>query len=350
MSTLTPVRKIEGICLWWEAQCLIRAVGRRIDISRDNGQSFSTVAHLDFGLAKNRLVSTRLTARLLRLNPKHCLRLNASRFVIVAAGKVYLLDIDNKTADIVSAISGSRPLRMAYDGNYLYYGEYHRNADRLPIRIFRSGDEGRSWQVCHTFHGIRHVHGIYFDQYSQHLWITTGDIGNEAAIWKADVAFSSILPVLIGSQQTRAIDLLFTEQKVYFGTDAPEEQNYLYSMDRDGTALTALGAAPGPVFHALNTGEQQYFSTACEPSENLQLTQATLLSVANGSIKQIYQLKKDRYSMKYFQYGQLLFPSGPGVPGQLWCSSFACEQDQYSFCFSLPDELDSDASCCAASE
>jgi hypothetical protein len=33
--------------------------------------------------------------------------------------------------------------------------------------------------------------------------------------------------------------------------------------------------------------------------------------------------KKDIWPMKYFQYGQVFFPSGPGDGKHLWCTPFA---------------------------
>ena len=32
--------------------------------------------------------------------------------------------------------------------------------------------------------------------------------------------------------------------------------------------------------------------------------------------------------MKYFQYGQVMFPSGPGDNKNLWCTPFATQYDQ----------------------
>lgn len=327
------INVIEGICLWWGQDYLIRAVGRRIDVSDDNGASFTTVSYLDFGYKKNQILSSKLGSRLFRLNPKHCVRLNESEFILLAANIIFLLNVTNSKVRRLSTISGKRPLRMAFDGSAIYYGEYLGNPERRPINVYKSQDMGRSWEICHTFTGIRHVHGVYHDKKTDSLWITTGDYGSEAAIWQANLDFTEVDRVLSGSQQTRVIDLLFNSDQIIYGTDAPDDQNHIYRLNRITNDVVELAAVEGPVFHAFDSQSASYFSTACEPSIAKKYTHAVLYRYCDGHVSEVTRFKKDIWSMKYFQYGQILFPSGPGLDRNIWCSSFACENDQRSFHF-----------------
>ena len=324
-------KKNRGICHWWEPECLIRSVGHRIDLSTDNGDTFSTLCYLNYEPHKRLASMSRLGSRLLRTNPKHFIKLTPELFLIFAAGSIYQLNLKTKSAIAVSSIIGSRPLRVAFDGESVFYGEYCSNPNREPICVYKSSDFGITWDVCYEFSGIRHVHGVFFDAYSSDIWITTGDYGEEAAIWRTDSKFSSIEKVVSGGQHTRVIDLLFEEHRIFFGTDAPEEPNWLCAMSRDGSNLERIAEMSGPVFHAKKIAGELYFSTACEPAKSTVYTHSELIGISNSEVQTLSSLKKDKWSMKYFQYGQIFFPDGPGVEGQLWYSSFACKNDQFSF-------------------
>src|SRR5699024_2171395 len=115
--------------------------------------------------------------------------------------------------------------------------------------------------------GIRHIHGIYQDPYTERVWITSGDNDDEAALYRTDVKFDHLEKVLFGSQQTRAIRLLFTPQYIYFGSDAPNELNYIYRMHRETKKVDQLMQVGSSVFHGCKVGDWLFFSTAVEPSE-----------------------------------------------------------------------------------
>lgn len=80
-------------------------------------------------------------------------------------------------------------------------------------------------------------------------WISTGDDDHEAALYVTDPEFSRLEKVLYGSQQTRTIKLLFTEQYIYFGSDAPHEVNYLYRMNKSIHKTERLARVGSSVFH-----------------------------------------------------------------------------------------------------
>lgn len=170
---------------------------------------------------------------------------------------------------------------------------------------------------------IRHIHGIYQDPFTQKVWISTGDFGEEAALWETDAAFSKVEKIISGSQQTRAIKLLFTKDYIYYGSDTPKEQNYISRMHRETRTIEQLTKVGSSVFHGTKVGDWLFFSTAIEPSEVNKTKQAEVWASPNGTDwKCILKFKKDIWSMKYFQYGQVFFPNGPGDGKNLWVSPF----------------------------
>jgi hypothetical protein len=193
---------------------------------------------------------------------------------------------------------------------------------------------GRSWQSVYQFTGIRHVHGVYYDKYEDCIWTTTGDTNSESAIWVTRDQFANLQRITGGSQQCRAIRLLFTSDYIYFGSDAPEENNYIYRISRNTLETERLAAVGGPVYHGCQTNSGLFFSTACEPTRVGHERSAVVWHSRDGiSWSVLARFKKDRLPM-LFQYGQVFFgevtSSMPGV----WISPFATEYSDRSLYFS----------------
>jgi hypothetical protein len=267
-----------------------------------------------------------LIARLLRNGVHHfipldnndCAFIYNKRLRIIQSGKV-LFD---------EPIPGSRPLSFEKIGNKLIFGEYRSNPERSHISIFSIDLNEKPLLVkAFTFEGIRHIHGIYQDPYTEVVYITTGDENNEAAIYKTDESFQAMEKLVSGSQQTRAIKLLFDENFIYFGSDAPHEKNYLYKFNKQDKQLTQLTEVGSSVFHGCKVNNWLFFSTAIEPSKVNKTKYAEVWASPDGdNWKCILTFKKDIFSMRYFQYGQIFFPNGPGDGINLWLSPFATKQ------------------------
>ncbi|MFW5886685.1 MAG: hypothetical protein ACOCUL_02905, partial [Bacteroidota bacterium] len=247
--------------------------------------------------------SCHLAARLLRngvhhfipLGNKDCAFIYNKRLQIIQSGEV-LFD---------EPIPGSRPLSFEKIGNKLIFGEYRSNPERTPISIFSIDlKEKPSLFRAYSFEGIRHIHGIYQDPHTEAVYITTGDENNEAAIYKADESFQTMVKVMSGSQQTRAIKLLFDKNFIYFGSDAPHEKNYLYKINKQDKQLTQLTGMGSSVFHGCKVNNWLFFSTAIEPSKVNKTKVAEVWASPDGdNWKCILTFKKDIFPMRYFQYG-----------------------------------------------
>jgi hypothetical protein len=87
----------------------------------------------------------------------------------------------------------------------------------------------------------------------------------------------------------------------------------------------------GSVFFGCKVGNHLFFSTACEPSRVNRSREVTVWTSKTGeSWRRIVTIRKDLLPMKSFQYGQIMFPAGPGQAGHLWLTPFATLHDQLS--------------------
>lgn len=141
----------------------------------------------------------------------------------------------------------------------VYYGEYRSNSEREPVHIWSLEKDGRKWKSVWHFENIRHVHGVFHDPYTDSIWVTTGDMDQEAGIWRTDDRFISLCRVVGGSQQLRAVQLLFNKDYVYFGSDTPDEKNFIYRMDREGKNLENLTPVGSSVFYGCKVGKKLFF-------------------------------------------------------------------------------------------
>jgi hypothetical protein len=208
---------------------------------------------------------------------------------------------------------GSRPLNLAVtpDGG-VFWGEYFDNKERDEVNIYGSLDGGRSWHPVYTFpkQSIRHVHSINYDPYRNCLWILTGDLGEECRFLRASPDFSSVEVVLSGNQQARAVSLLPFEDGVYFATDTPLEQNYIYHLTQDGR-LDRLFPVNSSVFYTCRVSRAMFFSTVVEPSPVNHDQTTTLLGSADGkNFVVLLRWPRDIWPLMYFQYPNIFLPTG----------------------------------------
>jgi len=254
-----------------------------------------------------------LARRFFRLGVYHVAGLNDRTLVVMAYRRIYTYDLEKGAINTeVTPICGSRPLALCrMNDSLLYYGEYRCRSKGEGVRVMMSRDGGRGWEVAYTFNGIRHIHGMYQDPYTDSLWVTTGDANEESGIWVTRDLFENIQPVLFGNQQVRAVQLLFTRDHVYFGSDTNREENRIYRLSRKGHTLESLKKVRGPVFYGCCVGNDLFFSTVVEPNTADNYRYAEIWGAVQGDRWEcVARFRKDRWPGKLFQYGQVLFPTG----------------------------------------
>ena len=300
--------------------------------SEDDGQTWSPFGRLPLTLAQRFKSSGRLSRRLFRAAVHHVIPLADGALVVFGYRAIWRLDSAGRCTG-ESALHGSRPLCVAIADDVVYYGEYHANPDGSPVHVWASSDRGATWAPIHRFTGVRHVHAVFRDPYDRALWVTTGDSDHAAGIWRTRDRFETVERVAGGSQQTRAVQLLFTREHVYFGSDAPAGGNHLYRLRRANGSIERLQTVEGPVYYGCRAGNRLFFSTACEPPTLRETRDVAVWSSADGQQwRRIAAFRKDGWPARLFQHGHVLFPAGPvTVEAEgVWLTPVAVDGDQQS--------------------
>jgi hypothetical protein len=224
---------------------------------------------------------------------------------------------------------GTRPLHItaAADGR-VFWGEYFDNPHRDEVHIYSSIDRGQTWDVAYTFArgAIRHVHNIVLDEFDGGLWILTGDDGDECRILRASADFKRVEVVLSGDQQARAVALIPTPDAVYFATDTPLQANRIYRLDRGGGRTERVASISSSCIEGCRVGDSIFFTTMVEPSGVNPQNSVHLYGSADGTQWQrLKQWRKDRWSTRFFQYGNAFLPTGQNDTDLLAVSTIAVE-------------------------
>ncbi|HEX6803133.1 MAG TPA: hypothetical protein VF133_05580 [Terriglobales bacterium] len=271
----------------------------------------------------------RLSSRLAR-DGLHALAIDRAGHLIAAVpGAIITLrngDSDFRVSHRI--LRGTRPLHItATPEGLAFWGEYFDNRDRDEVHIYASADAGLTWDVAYTFakHSIRHIHNLVYDPWERCLWIFTGDYGRECRVLRASTDFRSVDAVIAGNQQARAVAAVVTEAGLFFASDTPLERNFIYKMDRRGR-IDKLHALPSSSIYACQNRDGIFFSTMVEPSHVNRTREVALFGSSDGLQWNAFaSWHKDRYPMKFFQYGNAFLPDGKNTTALLAVTTIATE-------------------------
>ena len=197
-----------------------------------------------------------------------------------------------------------------------YLGEYFRNPERGPVRIWRMSPDHNLHEVAHEFAAgsIRHVHGIYRDPFEDSaLWVTVGDYAGECYILRTRDRFNSLERFGDGGQIYRAVKLFFTQEHVCWLTDSNLEQNYACRMDRAKSRLEMGQTIPNSTWYGATTADGlQIAFTTVEPGPAKQRDEAAVLVSDDGfTWHEVGAFRKDIWRpQRVFKFGVIACPSG----------------------------------------
>lgn len=211
---------------------------------------------------------------------------------------------------------GSKPLNIcvAPSGN-LYFGEYFQNMDKQAVNIYCSEDNAQTWHIVYTFPegNINHIHGLFFDKYTNRIWVATGDRENECIIGYTEDEFKTFVEVFRGGQEYRTCQLFFYKDFIVFGTDTQYQQNVIKKFDRNTLEITELKKVQGSIIKGGQVGDVAFISTTVEPSEVNKDKYAHLWVTKDGlHWEERYKAKKDWLPF-IFQFGTFEFPQYYGI-------------------------------------
>jgi len=305
----------------------------RASVQDASSLTWSPVARFHPSSVRRLSAGHRLSARLLR-DGFHALTIAPSGGLVAAVPAAIIAVRPGETEFRIthSITRGTRPLHItAAPSGAIFWGEYFDNPTREEVHICASTDSGLTWSVAYTFpkRAIRHVHNIVHDPWADCLWILTGDYGNECRILRAACDLSHVETVLQGKQQARAVAAIPTKDGLYFSSDTPLEQNYIYRLDRQG-ALSQLVAVSSSSIYGCHAKEHLFFSTMIEPSEVNRDRAVRIYGAPIDHPDEWHSLinwKKDRWPMRFFQYGNAFLPDGTNTTPYLAVTTVAVESD-----------------------
>jgi len=314
---LSPVAAYPGMrVLAWAGDILYASRRYQLLCSKatDSGCDWQVVGSFRPAWWRTVTSATRLGFRLVR-DGFHALAVLPDRTLVGAVpGAIVTLAKGQKELRASHRITrGTRPLHItATPEGRVYWGEYFDNAARDEVHIYGSQDSGASWDVLYTFAkgSIRHVHNVVYDEWERCLWVLTGDYGDECRILRASCDFRSVEVVMSGNQQARAVALVPTRSALYFATDTPLEQNFIYRMDRRGS-LDRITSLTGSSIYGCGVNDAVFFSTMVEPSAaNPDRNVRVFGGTPETGWQSLLSWPKDRWSMRFFQYGNAFLPDG----------------------------------------
>lgn len=259
----------------------------------------------------------RVFRRLLRLDMCNVF-LISDQLLIIRKGIVYNYDLtERKLHKTLSLKQCNNILHQSIcrtpDGR-VFFGEYGNNPNREPVDIYVSKNKGKSWEIAYTFPkgSIRHVHGCYYDRFTNKIWTLTGDLEGENLIQISDLDFNNIEVLGDGSQKFRAVNLFFKEAEVHWIMDSPIEKNYQFVYNRITKKITKLNHFNGPIWY-LKRLEDGFFlaASSVEKGKGVLSSQACLYGSKNLINWEIIEkFEKDFLPMPYFKWGVLAFSEG----------------------------------------
>ena len=291
-------------------------------------------------VGKKTLYNVPIIERVMRNEPRCAARVDATHIIISYNGEIINYDCRNNVCVVEHRFERGMNNPLSFlavfnkdtNSNDVYYGEYIWNKEKGPVAIYKRDCNG--WKKKYEFppNSILHIHNIFNDKYRKGFIILTGDSDNESGIWISDYDFENVRPIIIGKQQYRACVVFPTQTGIYFATDTPLEENYIYflELDENGVAksLKREYQIPGPCIYGTNIEEEFYFSTSVEPDSTLpkwryRVTNKLGRGVIDrsthiikkdkkGNYIELISIKKDILPIWLFQFGNIIFPYNDG--------------------------------------
>ena len=269
-------------------------------------------------------------SRLLRSEPLTVFRLNDGNFLIAFKGKILNYNPLNGKINCEHLFCDGMnyPLyfcsRDINGRQELYYGEYYQDSKNKCVHVFKRTDG--VWKSVYHFekNSIKHIHNIIWDSNRDSFYIFTGDEDNESGIWQSDSDFKTVSPILIGSQQYRSCFGFVKDDYLFYATDTPLSNNYVYKIDLNKKEPPILIAnISGPCIYGTKVGDNFYISTSVEPDPRkskvkyyltrkpgpgLNDSYSRIYLIQSECVLEIAKFKKDYLPMALFEFGNILFP------------------------------------------
>lgn len=304
--------------------------------SADLKPPFRKVVRIDAPFWKQTASKFRLAQRLLRFMVTNVIPL-ANGDTFVTFDKSVGIVRGEKYRELSGLDRPCRALRSAcaVDKNGdVYFGEYLANNERTAMRIYRYEQGSDALQIAYTFpeHSIKHIHGLYFDEFTGSIVCLTGDDEKECQILRSSDGFKTHEIVGEGDETWRAVSVLFNEDSLFYGTDAEFQSNRIYKVDRQTFTREILGEVNGTVFYSKTLGSDLFFTTTAENAPSQIENVAALWHVdSTGICQTIAKFEKDRWHKTLFMFGTIHFPTTNKLTDELYFHLVGVIEDNETF-------------------
>ena len=277
----------------------------------------------------NTLGKIRLLERLLHSEARWALPICGNHALIATGAGLFNVDCatGNYTAEQVP-VKGKPLMATHLQGiqgfeDSVVVGDYTLNPERQPVSLYQRNENGE-WRCAYTFPAgtVRHIHGVFADTDAQRVYILTGDEDTESGTWLAEDNFRTVTPLLVGSQQYRACQMLASSGQLLYMTDAPSEQNAIYRYLNG--EIKRIAELSGTCIYGASAGNIGVLSTTCEPDAHASnrlsywLTNRPGKGIvgrnvdvfylnADGEMRTVAQFEHDGLPLRLFQYGTVTF-------------------------------------------
>lgn len=249
IDTISPHLRIHTII----DGALVSSSGYSIFKSKDFGKSWILSVTLPVSAHKFFLSKSRIVSRALRLGIHQIKQIHNGKILICCDNSFFLSDhalSSFKRINLNSRFFQLLDNSICVTPEFTYFGEYTFNFKKNEVNIFRTND-GETWDIIYSFpkNTIKHIHLLQFDPFSQKIWFSTGDKNSECLLGYANYDFSEVEVVGNNHQDWRSLELLFTSEKIFWGTDNPDGQNWLISFDRNSQSIQKITRFNGPIYN-----------------------------------------------------------------------------------------------------
>lgn len=297
---------------------------------------FELVSIIDAPFWKQAAAVFRPVQRLLRFMVTNVIPL-ANNEIFVTFDKSVGMIRDGKYRELEGLERPCRVLRSgcAVDRNgSIFFGEYLANTERGEMRVYKFSPGDDEIKVIYTFPpgSIRHIHGLYFDTFTNSIFCLTGDDEDECRILQTSDEFRTIEVVGQGDETWRAVSLLFTADSLFYGMDAEFRTNHIYEFDRNSFARKSLGEVDGTVFYSKQFGGEFFFTTTAENAPSQKENVAAIWNVTrDGTCVEIARFKKDFWHPALFMFGLVHFPYANKIDSELYFHLVGVKDDGRTF-------------------
>lgn len=234
----------------------------------------------------------------------------------------------------------------------IFIADYWSNPKREPVHLYRVHLPSGNTDILFRFEAgiVRHIHNVEIDPFSQRLWSSTGDEDQECIIFHVDPESGKHEFVGQGGQQWRAVSFVFRKEAVYWGTDNPSGENYVWRYDRRRKRIDQIGHVRGPVYYSKGVDNFVIFGTAVEFGHGQQdrfgrlyalkiVDSGALVPVDALSLTEVYKQPKDRWHPKFFGYGLFELNLGEVGENRFWGTHKGFQGGLRSTLFEVKEEL-----------